>query len=290
VVIASAGVCAWWVSAASQAPPDINALMAQVGDRVGEYYRVAQSVVCLERSTVQPIQSNWSNEGFARTVESELRLEFEPADGDTPATARVVREIHRINGRAPRERDSKDRSGCTDPNPLSPEPLAFLLPEHRGEYRFTSVRDGREKDRAAQIVDFMSADRTSKPELIEDERGHDDCFDWSGPLAINGRIWVDAKTQQVLRIDRRIDGPVEIRVPPRLQRRYNLAPWVVLERDDQTMRYKAVAFRDPDEVMLLPESIESLIVLRGGLQSARQTEQFSDYRRFLTRGRVIKHH
>jgi hypothetical protein len=65
---------------------------------------------------------------------------------------------------------------------------------------------------------------------------------------------------------------------------------VVIERDDETMRYKAVAFRDPDEVMLLPESIESLIVLRGGLQSARQTEQFSDYRRFLTRGRVIKYH
>ena len=60
----------------------------------------------------------------------------------------------------------------------------------------------------------------------------------------------------------RIDGPVDVRVPWRLQRRYNLAPWIVLERDDQTMRYKAVAFRDPEEVMLLPESIESLTVVR----------------------------
>ena len=51
---------------------------------------------------------------------------------------------------------------------------------------------------------------------------------------------------------------------------------------------KPVAFRDPEEVMLLPESIESLTVVRSGLQSTRRTETFSDYRRFLTDGRVVK--
>jgi hypothetical protein len=259
-----------------------------VGERVAEYYRRAQSVICVEQSTVQPIQSNWAPDGFARTVESELRVESEAADGDTRPTARVTRDIRRINGRAPRERDQKDRTGCTDPNPLSPEPLGFLLPAHRDEYRFTSLRTGREKDRAALIIDFVSTNRTSRPELIEDERGHDDCFDWSGPLATRGRIWVDAKTHDVLRVERRNDGPVDVRVPWRLQRRYNFAPWVVLERDDQTLRYKAVAFHDPDEVMLLPESIESLTVIRGGLQSVRRTETFSDYRRFLTTVRVVK--
>ena len=248
----------------------------------------AQRVICVEHSTVQPIQSNWAPDGFSRTVESELRVESEAADGDTLPDAKVIRDIRRINGRAPRERDKKDRAGCTDPNPLSPEPLAFLLPAHRDEYRFTSLRDGKEKDRAALIIDFMSTNRTSRPELIEDERGHDDCFDWSGPVATRGRVWVDATTHEVLRVDRRIHGPVDVRVPWRLQRRYHFAPWVVLERDDLTMRYKAVAFRDPDEVMLLPESIESLTMLRGGLQSIRRTETFSGYRRFLTEGRVVK--
>jgi hypothetical protein len=42
--------------------------------------------------------------------------------------------------------------------------------------------------------------------------------------------------------------------------------------------------------MLLPESIESLTVVRNGLQSTRRTETFSDYRRFLTDGRVVKKH
>ena len=288
VVIASVGVCACWVSAAPQAPPDIEGLMTSIGERVAEYYRRAQSVICVEESTVQPIQSNWAPDGFSRTVESELRVESEAAGRSTLSKAKVIRDIHRINGRAPRERDKKDRTGCTDPIPLSPEPLAFLLPEQRDEYRFTSLRNGREKDRAALIIDFVSTNRTSRPELVEDERGHDDCFDWSGPLATRGRVWVDANTHEVLRVDRRVDGPVDVRVPWRLQRRYNLAPWVVIERDDQTMRYTAVAFRDPDEVMLLPQSIESLTVIRGGLQSVRRTETFSGYRRFLTMGRVVK--
>ena len=62
----------------------------------------------------------------------------------------------------------------------------------------------------------------------------------------------------------------------------------MLDRDDLTMRYKRVVFSDPEEVMLLPESIESTTVVRSHLQSARRSEKFSEYRRFLTAGRVVK--
>jgi len=96
------------------------------------------------------------------------------ADGDTLPEPTVIRDVRRVNGRTPRERDKKDRTGCTDPNPLSPEPLAFLLPAHRSDYRFTAIHEGREKDRAALVIDFMTSNRKSKPQLIEDERGHDD--------------------------------------------------------------------------------------------------------------------
>jgi len=286
--VGSVAACAGWLSAAPAAAPDVDALLARVGERIVEYYRRAHSVICIERSTVQPIQTNWTPEGFARTVESELRVESEATDGDDFPEATVVREVRRINGREPRERDKKDRAGCTDPNPLSPEPLAFLLPGHREEYRFTGVREGREGDRAALVIDFVSEKRRSKPELIEDPRGHDDCFDWSGPVAMRGRVWVDSATHEVLRVNRQLLGPVDVRVPWAIQRRHGLPPWVVLDRDDLTMRYKHVAFSDPDEVMLLPESIETMTVVRSHLQSARRSETFSEYRRFLTAGRVVK--
>ncbi len=287
---ASFALCGAWLSAAPQAPSGVDAVMARVGERIADYYRRAQSVICVEESTVQPIQTNWSPEGLARTVVSELRVEPDAADGDLLPGAKIVRDIRRINGRAPRERDKKDRSGCTDPNPFSSEPLEFLMPAHRGDYRFTSIRDGREKDRAALIVDFTSATRTSKPELIEDERGHDDCFDWKGPIATRGRVWIDASTDDVLRVERSLHGPVDVRVPWRLQRRYNFGLYVTVDRDDVTMRYRPVAFNDPEEVLLLPESIDSITLVRGGLQSVRRTETYRDYRRFLTAGRIIKRH
>jgi hypothetical protein len=288
LVIAFAVACLLRVTAsgAPQAEPDLATLLEAVANRVITYYHRAQSVVCTETSTVQPIDRQWSSEGFARTVESELRLELEETDGDALPYGRIVRDIRRVNGRLPSERDQKSRYGCTDPNPLSPEPLAFLLPPQRDAYRFTSVRSGRERDRPALIIDFTSLDRTSRPELIEDERGREACFDWKGPLAVRGRVWVDAQTYDVLRIDRGLAGPVDVRVPSLLQRRYRFDPYLVIDRDDVSMRFKPVGFTDPDEVLLLPETIESISVLRSGLQSTRRTERFSEYRRFLTAARI----
>jgi hypothetical protein len=288
-VIALMALCCGWasVSAAPQASSDVDALLRQIGERVASYYRRAQSLVCLAHSTVQPISRNWSSEGLARTVESELRVESDGSDGVRFPEARVIRDVLRINGRAPRERDKTDRSGCTDPSPLSPEPLAFLLPAGRESYQFTSVRVGKEGGGAALIIDYASTIRKSRPELIEDERGHDDCFDWTGPVATRGRLWVDANTYEVLRVERRISGPIDVRVPWTLQRRYLLPPWVMVERDDLTIRYKPVAFTEPDELILLPESIESLTIVRSGLQSVRRTERFTGYRRFLTGGRLV---
>src|SRR5262249_41112270 len=117
-VVALIALCFCWISvpAGAQAP-DLGALLMRIGERVAGYYRRAQSVICVERSTVQPIGRNLTPEGFARTVESELRIDSGPADGQGRSDATVVRNVYRINGRAPRERDNKDRSGCTDPNP-----------------------------------------------------------------------------------------------------------------------------------------------------------------------------
>lgn len=274
-------------SALSQAPRDIELVVTQIGERVASYYSRARNLVCLEYSVVQPISRTWSSEGLARTVESELRVESDGSDGARLPGARVVRDVRRINGRAPNERDKTDRSGCTDPRPLSAEPLAFLMPAHRDGYRFTSIRDGEENDSAALIIDYVSTIRKSRPELIEDELGHQDCFDWSGPVATRGRVWVDASTYEVLRVERRIAGPIDVRVPWTLQRRYLLPLSVVVERDDVTIRYKPVTFTDPHEVILLPESSESLTLIRTGLQSVRRSERFTGYRRFLTGGRVV---
>lgn len=265
--------------------PAIDELLARIGERIAEFYERAQHVICLERSTMQPIDRGFSPEGFQRIVESELRVE--PA-GDGTGGPAFVREVRRVNGRAPRERDRKDRSGCTDPTPLSLEPLAFLLPDRHAEYEFRFVGVGKERNRAVFLIDFKSIDARSSVDLIEDPAGHADCFDWSGHVASRGRIWVDAMSYDVVRMERGLRAMLDVRVPPRIQRRHNLGSSVVIERDDTTIRYKTVAFTAPDEVLLLPESIESLTIARGGLQSSRRTQTYSAYRRFVGDARIIE--
>jgi hypothetical protein len=273
-------------AAGGQAQPHVEELVVRVGERVAEFYKRAKNVICIETSTVQAVDFNHSPVGFARTVESELRIE---ADGDqSSGEAAVVRKVRKVNGREPRDRDKKDRAGCTDPNPLSSEPLAFLLPSHRSKYQFRSAGIAKDRNRTALMIDFASVDRRSNPELIEDPSGHDDCFDWSGHIASRGRIWVDAEDHDVVRVERNLGGPVDVKVPVLIQRRYHLDSWVVIVRDDVTIRYKTVAFSDPDEVLLLPESINSFTVVRGGLESTRRSQTFSDYKRFVTGGRVLQ--
>ena len=70
--------------------------------------------------------------------------------------------------------------------------------------------------------------------------------------------------------------------------RHHLERFVVIDREDTTIRYKRVAFSDPDEALLLPESIETLIITRGGLQSSRRTQTYSDYRRFVGAAKVVE--
>ena len=272
-------------TATAGAQPGVDELLARVSERVAAFYKRAQRVICIETSTVQPIDFSYSSQGFARTVESELRVE---AEDDDAGEVKVVREVRKVNGRAPREKDKNDRAGCTDPTPLSTEPLAFLLPAHRSEYRFKSAGLGKDRNRPAFRIDFASVNRKSSPELIEDKAGHDDCFDWSGDIASTGRIWVDANTYDVLRVERSLGGPVDVRVSLQIQRRHNLDRYVVIQREDTTVRYRTVAFSDPDEVLLLPESVESFVVVSGGLQSTRRSQIYSDYRRFVTAARVVE--
>jgi hypothetical protein len=269
-----------------QMQPNVDELLMRVGERVAEFYKRAQHVICIETSTVQPVDLNNSPYGFTRTVESELRVEAE--SGEALGEAAIVRKIRKVNGKVPREKDKKDRAGCTDPNPLSSEPLSFLLPAHRSEYRFRAAGIAKDRNRITLMIDFASVDRRSKPELIEDPNGHDDCFDWSGHIASRGRIWVDAGNYDVVRVERGIGGPVDVKVPMLIQRRNRLDGWVVIVRDDVTIRYKTVVFSEPDEELLLPESIISYTVVRGGLESTRRSQTFSDYKRFVAGGRVLQ--
>src|SRR5262245_31965671 len=85
--------------------PAVHAVLERVADELMQYYKRAQSVICVEKATVQPIGTDLSPRGFGRVTEYELRLE--PDDGD-PEHVQVARQLLRVNGRPPRARDATD--------------------------------------------------------------------------------------------------------------------------------------------------------------------------------------
>ena len=59
-------------------------------------------------------------------------------------------------------------------------------------------------------------------------------------------------------------------------------------RSDSTMRYTAVRFSDPDETLMLPTTIENVsVTASNGIRGVRMTQQYRNYRRFLTESRIL---
>jgi hypothetical protein len=285
LVVAAAVAVAGGGGAAAQ-QTQLDSVLARVGTRIEEFYRRAQSLICNEKVTAQAITNDLSAAGFARVLEYDLRVELATIDDPDGAEANFVRELRKINGRTPRPRDLNDRNSCLDPNPLTPEPLTFLLARNRSEYVFTWVGFGKGKEQNTIQIDYRPR-VVDKPEFLEDERGRDDCFQLSLPVERQGRVVIDAESFDVLRIEQHLKSRVEVRVPLKQQRTKNLPDWIVVDRFDWVIRYKPVTFQNPDETLLLPASIEQVALLHGA-QSNRKTQVFSNYQRFLTAGRVVK--
>ena len=75
---------------------------------------------------------------------------------------------------------------------------------------------------------------------------------------------------------------VDIPVPVAQQRR-GAPRFMTVERADTSIQYAPVAFVDPDETLMLPSRIDSLVVVRNsGSPRPRITQSFRDYRRFVT--------
>ena len=277
---------AWWMAAvvsacavlaghARAAGPDLEQVLTQVGERVRTYYERAQSVVATETVRLRP----YASISGERRLAYELRIAWEAttSPGETPK-ADVVRRLLTVNGRPPRP---KDEAGCMDPKGVSPEPLSLLLPEHRAENVFSLAGTGRTDGRAAILVDYKPATR-GKAEVS----WHDDCVSVSLPGRTQGRVWLDAATGDILRIDEHLMGQFDVDVPPENTRATVRS--MVLERADSSIHYKPVAFHEPDETLMLPSSIESLTVFRGsGVPMLRIEQRFTDYKRFLGESHLV---
>jgi hypothetical protein len=254
--------------------------VGRLSDYVEQYYSRAQSVVTNESVTVQRINRDLSFDGFARRLVYELRVEWDPTvDGDE-SPARVTRQLLTVNGKPPKKGDKPE---CMDPKSVSPEPLAFLLPDRRHKYAFTSAGIGRVDGRDAVMVDYRALE--SGTPIVE---WTDDCVSVDVPGRWRGRVWAEPETATIVRMDEQLMGMVDLPIP-RKHQRINGALFMTLERAEMSIRYRPVRFNDPDETLMLPAEITSSSMWRnGGSAGSRVTQSFSNYRRFVTAGRILR--
>jgi hypothetical protein len=259
---------------------ELERTLALAGRQVEAYYARARTLLATERVLIQPVGSDLLPEGLGRRLVYELRLEWEPpAAGEPAGRAQIVRQLLSVNGSAPGPgRDP----GCIDPTSVSPEPLAVFLPGMREKYEFTADGADTVDGRAAVRVNY----REARPDPAE-ITWKDECVTINVPARTLGRAWIDASTGDVLRLDERFEGRFDVPVPWEHQR-HGSPNLMTIERNDVSIRYRRVAFTNPDETLLLPSTIDTVSVVRNaGSPRVRVTQTFSEYRRFTTDSRIV---
>jgi len=264
---------------------DLAGVLERASQRVTEYFARAQSIVCIEKVAMQKLASGLSAEGSARVVESELRLSWEPSpDNPIPKEAKTVRQVMKVNGGKP---SKKDWNNCTTPeqNVEEEQPLSILLPQQRGDYAFTASGRERIDGREAMVIAFREVQKSTVDVSLVD--GKEDCVSFDIEGGMRGKIWIDAETHDVLRLDRFLTGLVEIPLPKKVTRHGGNIYWT-MERWDSSIRFKRVTFDDPEETLVLPVSASSLQITRGsGTPRLRTNTQYLSYRRFMTGARIV---
>ena len=257
-------------------PVDVDQVVTRAGSYVEQFYTRAQSLLVEETVVLQPLTRGWTSDGFARRLVYELRIEWDPLATEEPA--RVVRRLIRASGA---RLGTPDQPECMDPRTVSPEPLAFLLPDRRDEFDFEVAGSTRVDGREALQLDYRFKVR-GQPTA-----------EWTGDCAwvdvsgrTRGRVWVDASTFEILRFDEHLVGPVDIPVPR--DRRSPGPRFLTFERADTSIRYQPVTFENPDETVMLPARVESMIVAQNsGIPRLRTTQTYDNYRRFVTDSRIV---
>jgi hypothetical protein len=123
---------------------------------------------------------------------------------------------------------------------------------------------------------------------VEMVEGRDDCLSFDLDGGVRGRLWIDAETYDVLRLDQRLIGMVDIPLPRIVTRRPGSAMRWTMERWDTSIRFKTFSFENPDETLVLPSSLTALRITRGsGNPRLRTSTDYKNYRRFLTGARVV---
>jgi hypothetical protein len=271
LVLLACALIACGVDTRAQRSNDLALVLAGLAERTQQYYDRFISIICTEAVQTQNLSFDLAPAGRPRTTVNELSVSRDPS-GKRENEFRVGRTLQSVNGRPARK---NERPECADPKTGSPEPLGFLLASNHGRYRF-SVAESAGGPPGTQAINFIET-----PAERVRVKWEGNCFTAEGG-GEQGRVWFDPETYDILQVEVRLSNPFLVPFPDGF---FGIRPAIRVEKSEATHHFSRVTFRQPDEEVMLPLSIETVHVLRG-VPSMRITQTLTNYRRFLTASEI----
>lgn len=260
----------------SNAPREpLTRVLEKLGERVKEYYGNQLRLTCTEVVKQQELNEDLTPKGKPRVFTYDLIItRTEASDNDPSPDFIAIRKLKLQDGKAAK---SKSLSKCIAPSSAYIEPLNFLLAENQVDYAFSYMSPDDLQGHGAYVISF-TPNRTIPPEM----KWKENCFSVSAQN--KGKIWVDPTTYNILQLEMQMLEPFEIESP---RKRFGSSHTLRYEKAERKIRFHPVIILASKTTLWLPESSESLTVIRGaGVPRFRTTQYFSNYKGFTTEVKV----
>jgi len=256
-------------------------ILARVGESVERYHRGMFSIAFTETFRSEELKKDMTPKKSKEFVYESVILRESLSDETDDYFAKTVRRIKTVNGKPAK----KDESGVP-PVSTPGEFLNFLLPSIQKLYEISFEGEDTLRGRKALRV------RVQRPGDVEPK------VEWKGRSFRVGAptlmtVWVDAESFDVLQVESRLSEAFEFDSP----RAFSAGPFgrfgpsrrLRYAREDYTVRFRPVLFKDPEQTLLLPERAEWITVIEGASRPRRRTTlSFTNYRRFVSDVKVIE--
>jgi hypothetical protein len=255
-------------------------ILDKVGEGVEKYQAGLFSIAFTETLRREELREDMTAKKSKEYVFDTVVLREALSADEEDYYPRPVRRLKTIDGKP-----SKKRLGPELNYAVSS--LGFLLPKNRGRNRYALDGEETEAGRKLYRIRLVSAGE-GEPRVEWKRRAVGLRFWVVAPMVY--MIWVDAETFDVLRLESRLAAPFEFD-SPRAFGFGHLGPsrHFKYATQDYSVRFRRRQFKDPEQTLLVPDSVEWVTVIEGASKPrTRATLRFSDYRRFRSDVKIIE--
>ena len=258
----------------------LERILDKVGEGVARYRAGLFSITFTETLRREELREDLTAKKAKEYVFDSVVLREALSADEDDYYPRLVRRLKTIDGKP-----SKKRLGPEIHHAVSS--LGFLLPKNRGLARFTLDGEETEAGRRRYRIRMLSPGE-GEPRVEWKSRAVGFRFRVVAPLVY--MIWVDAETFDVLRLESHLAAPFEFDGPRAFGfGRLGPSRHFKYAAQDYSVRFRRQQFKDPEQTLLVPDSVEWLTVIEGASKPrTRAALRFSNYQRFRSDVKIIE--